>query len=334
MNHHFLEHNQRQRLDRGHDRSLRDTRNGVHHRKEYRKAEAHPYQCRVPESSRPTWVRKDGFKEIIHHDLRHDLVKEKSLSHHSANKSQLPKHTESDTDLSKSTPREENGNEREVKTAHSEEVQSHHCEIPKPQPVTDTGNEICTDELHQTVPMEEDRMWEDQPMLEKPTNHMLDVSYEEFVEENGDNDELLDDEELLGEDSKWLGMTTTNQQRTSSTSRENSLNETMMALKAKVKSKPPKSHMEHPTAKQKPSLRKMAKGMVPHGVYNKKTEIFRRGSLKRCAPSINPMMDSEDEPSHPIPSQDINSKGNAIPRSSSHTPSGSVVFQKPSRPSI
>ncbi|VVB15482.1 unnamed protein product [Arabis nemorensis] len=106
---------------------------------------------------------------------------------------------------------------------------------------------------------------------------MIKVLYEKVGEVNDDNEDPLDDEDLLGEDHLRLGIDNKKPQKTSSTSHEDSLNETIMTFKATVKPKILKHILGPSSSKTTIPSRKPSKGSILHGMYNKKDEILRKG---------------------------------------------------------
>lgn len=87
----------------------------------------------------------------------------------------------------------------------SEEIQSHHRESPGVKIMTLHGSNLPAGNSHPNSSMEEDRIMEDQIMTDQPNiDHMIYALCDEVAEENGDNKDVLDDEDLLVEDLKLL----------------------------------------------------------------------------------------------------------------------------------
>lgn len=156
----------------------------------------------------------------------------KNIANQSAQKQLFQEHHEAASYHSKIIHRGDSIKDNNFKAPHSEEVQSYPSEMKRAEPAMAVGTDLPIVAPPHHSPMEEDRDREDQIMFDEPNfGYMIDSLCEDVVEEKGDNEELLDDKDLIGEDLKYLEMESKKFQTTLSTSHEDSLNETIWPLR-------------------------------------------------------------------------------------------------------
>ncbi|CAA7014947.1 unnamed protein product [Microthlaspi erraticum] len=190
----------------------------------------------------------------------------------------------------------------------SEEVQSHHCEVQvttAPQANNDTNQITSPEDYQHHSPMENDQTQDlpnDAMMI--GALHEEEIENPEINEENGDNEELLGEDpedDLLGEDLELMESEKNHSASAPSGSNEDSLNETITAFKAKVKSRETKNQTIPKGSKQQTTTKKLPRNLFPSGSHIKKTGILRRGSPRRRTNSSNTTVATREAPASSAP---------------------------------
>ncbi|CAA7030772.1 unnamed protein product [Microthlaspi erraticum] len=296
--------------------------------KEIRTQHGYPYRRKEFEDHRSTWIKRprpegtnaeeakerhQSTNKGVERDADHQREKVQPLkSHHS-----------------KALPTDKETNKKD---GISEEVQSHRCELETniiPQTIPETNQDTPTVGNQSQSPMDEDNN-PNSPNDDIMIGALQEEGREdqELNEENGDNEDFLEDD-LLGEDLELLESEKKQSSNTMSGSHEDSLNETITAFKAKVKSRGQKNQEETTTArKTAPTTKKTSRNLFPTGSLIKKTGILRRGSPRKRTASNNNLTAPKE-----IPHPSVSYPSSKITRVSKTQPNdkeaGLVDSQKP-----
>lgn len=307
----------------GQERQPRDDRTSSHRQKELRRQEYHPYHRRDHEVHRSTWIRKEHHKEKISQHKR----KGNYHGDNGVRKKLIHNPDVVDSHLSKISLGDTSHNHEQRKDPPTEEVQSNHRSTPKTKGSSDVDPTPLTDISYHRSDMEEDIIIKDQSMTNAAhVNQMIDALCQHEAGEIGDNDDLLGDDLAQFEADQKYG------HKSASTSHEDSLNVTITAFKAKVKSKSAKIPPVHPLARPPNTTAKAPKRSFTHGILSKKAELLRKGSPRKRVERTTTVSSFPGQPDKTLLTS--NKDPTIATLGSADDLIGSAVFQKPPSPSI